>query len=207
MINEEKWTCRPVGVLALQGDFAAHGSALERAGCGWVEVRHPREVKEVSGLVIPGGESTTLTKFLQRDSFAQTIVEAARSGMPLYGSCAGAILLSNEVIGNDTVPLRLIDVAIERNAYGRQIDSFVAHAPCPALGPPELEMVFIRAPIVRRVGAGVEVLAYWRDDPVFLRQGNVLLTTFHPELTEDPRVHRFFASMIEKAERAAVRGS
>jgi len=194
------WPCRPVGVLAVQGDFAAHGNALERAGCNWVEVRYPNQVYEISGLVLPGGESTTVSKFLSKDGFAERVAEAAAAGMPLYGSCAGAIILSREVIGGGSLALGLIDIAVERNAYGRQIDSFVARTLCPALGPPELEMVFIRAPIVRKVGEGVEVLATWRGDPVFLKQRSVIVTTFHPELSEDLRVHRLFAEEVLKAE-------
>jgi len=196
---------RPIGVLALQGDFAAHGRAIAALGRTCVEIRYPEQIESISGLIIPGGESSTLTKLMAQDSFAEKIVSAARGGMPVYGSCAGAILLSREVIGNGTVPLGLIDVATQRNAYGRQIDSFIAHAPCPALGPPDLEMVFIRAPIVERVGTGVEVLASWKDHPVFLRQKNVMLTTFHPELSDDLRIHRLFVETALEAEGARIR--
>lgn len=195
----------PIGVLAVQGDFAAHGSVLEALGRPWIEVRYPDDLRKVSALIIPGGESTTLVKFLSRDSFAEEIVSRARSGMPVYGTCAGAILLAREVTGNGHGALDLIDVSIERNAYGRQIDSFIGSGPCPSLGPPDLQMVFIRAPIVRRVGPAVETLASWHDDPVFLKQDNVIITTFHPELSSDTRVHRLLAHMAIEAEGAAVR--
>lgn len=195
---------RPIGVLALQGDFAAHGRAIEAVDRPWTEIRYPEQIEGISGLIIPGGESTTLTKLLSQGSFSEKIVSAARGGMPIYGSCAGAILLSQEVIGNGTVPLGLIDVATQRNAYGRQIDSFIAHAPCPAFGPPDLEMVFIRAPLVTRVGAGVEVLASCKAHPVFLRKNNIMLTTFHPELSDDTRIHGLFVAMALEAEAAST---
>jgi 5'-phosphate synthase pdxT subunit len=196
---------RPIGVLALQGDFAAHGAALDAVGQPWIEVRYPRDLREVSGLILPGGESTTVTKLLSQSSFSDAIISRARGGMPVYGTCAGAILLAREVIGDGGGTLALMDVRIERNAYGRQIDSFIGRGSCPALGPPELEMVFIRAPIVRGVGPGVQVLASWHDDPVFLKQDAVMLTTFHPELSTDTRVHRLLARMALEAEGAAVR--
>jgi 5'-phosphate synthase pdxT subunit len=196
---------RPIGVLALQGDFAAHGAVLDAVGQPWAEIRYPDELRNVSGLILPGGESTTVTKLLSRSAFSQAIISRARAGMPVYGTCAGAILLAREVTGNGAGTLPLMDVRIERNAYGRQIDSFIGRGPCPALGPPDLQMVFIRAPIVRRVGPGVEVLASWRGDPVFLKQDNVMVTTFHPELSSDTRVHRLLARMALEAEGAAVR--
>lgn len=195
---------RPVGILALQGDFAAHGTAVESLGQPWIEIRYPEQIDGVSGLILPGGESTTLTKLLGGNSFIDKIVSVARSGTPVYGSCAGAILLSQEVIGNDTATLGLIDVVTQRNAYGRQIDSFIAFEPCPAFGPPDLEMVFIRAPLVCRVGTGVEVLATCKDQPVFLRQGNCMLTTFHPELSDDTRIHELFIKSALEAEVAAA---
>lgn len=205
MSTESPRLKQPVGVLALQGDFAAHGSVLETIGQPWIEVRYPEDLSDVCALILPGGESTTVAKLLSRNSFSDAIVSRAREGMPVYGTCAGAILLAREVVGNGHGALDLIDVRIERNAYGRQIDSFIGRGSCPALGPPDLEMVFIRAPIVRSVGAGVEVLASWRDDPVFLKQDNVMITTFHPELSSDTRVHRLLAHMALEAEGAAVR--
>jgi 5'-phosphate synthase pdxT subunit len=200
MTAEKRALSRPIGILALQGDFAAHGLSIEALGQPWVEIRYPRQLKDVSGLILPGGESTTLTKLLKQNSFLEDIISAARGGMPVYGSCAGAILLSQEVIGNETATLGLMDVVTQRNAYGRQIDSFIAHEPCPAFGAPDLEMIFIRAPIVKRVGTGVEVLATCKGHPVFLRQGKTMLTTFHPELSDDTRIHGLFVEMVLEAE-------
>jgi 5'-phosphate synthase pdxT subunit len=194
-----------MGVLALQGDFAAHGRAVEAAGQPWIEVKYPEDLRDVSALIIPGGESTTLMKFLSGSPISEEIVSLAHRGVPVYGSCAGAILLAGEIMGERNSALGLMDIAIERNAYGRQIDSFIASSPCPELGPPDLEMVFIRAPVVRRVGTDVKVLASWKDHPVFLKQGNVLLTTFHPELSPDTRIHRMLAAMALQAERAVPR--
>lgn len=205
MAQEQRRLSRPIGVLALQGDFAAHGRAVEAAGQPWTEVKYPEGLRNVSALIIPGGESTTLMKFLSGSPISEEIVSLAHRGVPVYGSCAGAILLASEIMGERNSALGLMDIAIERNAYGRQIDSFIASAPCPELGPPDLEMVFIRAPVVRRVGTDVKVMASWRGHPVFLKQENVLLTTFHPELSPDTRIHRMLATMALQAERAAAR--
>lgn len=205
MAQEQGRLSRPMGVLALQGDFAAHGRAVEAAGQPWIEVKYPEDLRDVSALIIPGGESTTLMKFLSGSPISKEIVSLAHRGVPLYGSCAGAILLAGEIIGERNSALGLMDISIERNAYGRQIDSFIASAPCLELGPPDLEMVFIRAPVVRRVGTDVKVLASWKGHPVFLKQGNVLLTTFHPELSPDTRIHRMLATMALQAERTAPR--
>jgi 5'-phosphate synthase pdxT subunit len=191
---------RPLGVLALQGDFAAHGRALDKIGQPWQEVRYAKEIEGVSGLIMPGGESTTVAKLMTGGPFAQAIVSRAKAGMPLYGSCAGAIMLATEISGDSLPSLRLADISIERNAYGRQIDSFIAQSPCPLFGPPDLEMVFIRAPIVRRAGPIVEVLASWGGHPVFLRQDNILITTFHPELSADTRIHELFARLALESE-------
>jgi 5'-phosphate synthase pdxT subunit len=194
----------PVGILALQGDFAAHGRSLDRLGQPWIEVRYPDEIKGISGLVLPGGESTTVSKLMTEGAFPKAICALTDLGMPVYGSCAGAIMLAREVTGNRLPSLGLMDILIERNAYGRQIDSFIAHAPCPALGPPDLEMVFIRAPIVRRAGQGVEVLASWKEQPVFLRQDNIMITTFHPELSADTRIHETFVRMALESQSAST---
>ncbi len=203
MSRETERLDRPIGVLALQGDFAAHGRAVAALGRPWVEIRRPEEISRVSGLILPGGESTTVSKFLSEDSFFDAILSASRDGMPVYGSCAGAILLAREIIGDSQRALGLIDVQIERNAYGRQVDSFMAGGPCPALGPPDIEMIFIRAPIVRKVGKGVEVLATWDDRPVFMRQGRAMITTFHPELSSDDRVHGLFVRSALDAQKVA----
>jgi 5'-phosphate synthase pdxT subunit len=153
------------------------------------EARRPEEIAEASGLVIPGGESTTLWKFFEAAPWEEAIRRFAESGRPILGTCAGAIVLAREVTNPAGRGLNLIDISVERNAYGRQVDSFVGTVEAPALGG-EMPAVFIRAPKIRRVGQRVEVLAARGAEPVLVRQGNVVAATFHPELTEDDRVHR-----------------
>jgi 5'-phosphate synthase pdxT subunit len=189
-----------VGVLALQGDFAAHGAAFERAGAQVVYVRHAAELADLDGLVIPGGESTTMLKLLRYDCLMVPLREfAARK--PVFGTCAGAILMANEVSAPAQESLGAMDMAVERNGYGRQVDSRVTLVEADAeferrTAPGPLEAVFIRAPIIRRVGAGSTVLARYRGDPVLVEQGSHLAATFHPELTGDARVHRLFLDKL-----------
>lgn len=201
---------RRVGVLAVQGDFEAHARSLRRAGATPLLVKHPAQLAEIEALVLPGGESTTARKFLFEGGFAEGsfpdgIRELAGRGCPVLGTCAGAILLAREVTNNvaagivvpDPEPsLGLMDIAICRNAYGRQLSSFITRENTPAFPGDPLEMVFIRAPIIERVGAGARVLAQHQGSPVIVRQGNLLAATFHPELTEDSRIHRYFLDMI-----------
>lgn len=178
-----------VAVLALQGDFEAHRRKLTAMGLSSFEARRPRDLEAASGLVIPGGESTTLWKFFEGEPWEEAIASFASSGRPILGTCAGAILLVREVTHPAQKGLGLIDVTVERNAYGRQVDSFIGQVDAPSLGG-RLPAVFIRAPRIRRVGEGVEVLATLEGEPVLVRQGNVVAATFHPELTDDIRVHR-----------------
>ncbi len=192
---------RRIGVLAVQGDFAAHGRVLQQLGVPWCEVRHPEQLREISGLILPGGESTTMLKFLREEGFWEPLQDFARQGGAFFGTCAGAILLAREVTNPRQPSLGLIDISVQRNAYGRQINSFVDRALSPALGPPPLEMVYIRAPIITRVGPGVEVLAEHGGHPVLVQQGRCLAATFHPELTEDRRVHERFLRLIETSPR------
>jgi len=183
-----------VGVLAMQGDFQAHERALTRAGAQAVEVRSAGDLEGVEGLVIPGGESTTMMKLLEEEKLLDPLREFGREH-PIFGTCAGAILLATEV-GNPPQPsLRLMDMDIERNAYGRQLDSRIAHLK-PQGMEGDLEAVFIRAPIIRRVGRDANVLASYQGDPVLVEQGRHLAATFHPELTEDSRVHLMFLRKI-----------
>lgn len=188
---------KPVGVLALQGDFAMHARALDRLGAPWKLVKHAAELLEVSGLIMPGGESTTMLKFLAREGMGEAIKEFAAAGKPIFGTCAGAILLAKEVLNPPQGHLDLLDITIERNAYGRQIDSSVRTGECPELADHPVEMVFIRAPIVRRVGEGVRVLGRCGGLPVLVEQGNVMAATFHPELTEDETIHRYFLEKLD----------
>ena len=189
-----------VGVLSLQGDFAAHGAALERAGAAPVYVREREQLAALDGLVIPGGESTTMLKLLRYDGLLDALVEFGRH-RPIFGTCAGAILLASRVQSPAQESLGLMDLEIERNAYGRQIDSRVAVLEPEAefqkrTHPGKLEAVFIRAPVIRRVGAGTKVLAWYAGDPVLVENGAHLAATFHPELTADSRVHALFLEKL-----------
>src|SRR5581483_4050550 len=187
---------RLVGILAVQGDFALHARMLERIGAPFMLVKHASEVAEVSGLILPGGESTTMLKFFAAEGLGEAIKEFAGAGKPVFGTCAGAILLAKEVLNSPQDRLALIDISIERNAYGRQVDSSVRQGECPELTARPVEMVFIRAPIIRRVGEGVRVLGGCDGLPVLVEQGNILATTFHPELTEDETIHRYFLQKL-----------
>lgn len=205
-----------IGVLALQGDFALHGQALARAGGASrgrstdegpppvdiesVEVRKPEDLADLDGLIIPGGESTTLLKLMAEWDFVPTIEKFHAAGKPIFGTCAGLIVLARDVENPRQFSLGLIDLSVERNAYGRQRESFEARGEARLDGrPTEIEMVFIRAPRIRRLGASVETLARHGDDPVLARQGDVLVATFHPELTDNPAVHRYFCEIVRRA--------
>lgn len=189
---------KPIGVLALQGDFAMHARMLDRIGQAWRLVKHPSELRDVRGLIMPGGESTTMLKFFANEGLGDALTEFVAAGNPVFGTCAGAILLAKEVLNPPQERLALLDVTIERNAYGRQIDSSVRLGECPGLTDRPVEMVFIRAPIIRRVGENVRVLGRCDGLPVLVEQGNVLAATFHPELTEDETVHRYFLAKLTR---------
>jgi pyridoxal 5'-phosphate synthase pdxT subunit len=185
---------KKIGVLALQGDFEAHERALKRSGAEAVEVRSPEDLHGLDGLIIPGGESSTMLKLIEAEKLLEPLREFGRRS-PIFGTCAGAILLASEVANPPQPSLGLMDIGIERNGYGRQIDSRIARLEGASLAG-GLEAVFIRAPIIRRVGAGATVLATYQGDPVLVEQGQHLAATFHPELTEDPRVHLIFLNKI-----------
>jgi len=187
-----------IGVLAIQGDFDAHRRRLEELGAEVVLVRKPEQLDEIDALVIPGGESTTFLKVLGEKGF-QKLGDFVRS-KPTFGTCAGCIMLASNVENPPQQGLGAMDITVQRNAYGRQIDSFIASSSAIAAveaGAGPLEMVFIRAPKIAKVGPGVEVLARQGDDPVLVRQGNSLAATFHPELSDDSRVHAFFLKMVK----------
>ncbi|MGA3227053.1 MAG: pyridoxal 5'-phosphate synthase glutaminase subunit PdxT [Acidobacteriaceae bacterium] len=183
-----------IGVLALQGDFAAHARALEEAGAVAIEVRKPAELAGLDGLILPGGESTTFLKFLERDGFLESLQHFVEQ-KPAFGTCAGCILLAKSVSHPAQESLAVMDISVERNAYGRQIDSAIRTGETKLPGGP-LEMVYIRAPRIVSVGPGVEVLAERDGFPVLVRQGRLLAATFHPELSSDDRVHRLFVDMV-----------
>jgi 5'-phosphate synthase pdxT subunit len=184
-----------IGVLAIQGDFDAHRRRLEELGANALLVKKPEQLDQVDALIIPGGESTTFLKFLEQRGFKDKLRDFVHA-KPTFGTCAGAILLARQVSNPAQESLNAIDIAVRRNAYGRQVDSFITEAES-KLGP--IEMVFIRAPRIERVGAGVEVLAREHEDPVLVRQGKVLVATFHPELSDNKRVHEEFVRMVEES--------
>jgi 5'-phosphate synthase pdxT subunit len=184
-----------IGVLALQGDFEAHRKRLQELGAAVILVRKPEQFGEIDGLVIPGGESTAFLKLLGEEGFER--LRQFVLTKPVFGTCAGAILLADEVTNPAQKGLGAIDVTIRRNAYGRQVDSSIREGNC-GLGDGPLEMVFIRAPRFERVGAKVEVLASDGNDPVLIRQGRVMAATFHPELSADTRVHQAFLELVGK---------
>ena len=188
-------SARPrIGVLAIQGDYAAHAEALTDAGAEPVEVRNPDELNDLDGLILPGGESTTMLKFLERRGLFDALKEFTAS-RPVFGTCAGAILLAREVRHPKQRSLEALDAVVERNAYGRQIDSTILTEPTSLPGGP-LEMVFIRAPRFVETGNGVEVLAAREGFPVLIRQGKLLAATFHPELSRDRRIHKLFVESV-----------
>lgn len=187
-----------IGVLAIQGDYAAHAAALADAGAIPVEVRKREELEGLDGLIIPGGESTTMLKFLERRQLFDDLKKFCESN-PVFGTCAGAILLAREVRNPPQASLGVLDAVVERNAYGRQIDSSILFSDTKLPGE-KLEMVFIRAPRIIETGSGVEVLAHRDGMPTLVRQGRLMAATFHPELTpDDRRVHRAFVDLVNSA--------
>ena len=185
-----------IGILALQGDFHKHGEHLRKLGTEPVFVRTPEELERVDGLIIPGGESTTIGKLIVDFGLSAAFREKKAHGMPVFGTCAGMILMSREIIGREQFTLDLMDISIERNAYGRQIDSFEAEIPTNKEILGSVHGVFIRAPRISRIGNEVEVLAYFEDFPVLIQQNQYLAASFHPELTENLNIHRYFIDIV-----------
>lgn len=185
-----------IGVLAVQGDFAEHAAMLASIGVEPVEVRLPADLAGVSGLVLPGGESTAMRRLIARWGLAQPILDLAASGAPLFGTCAGMIVLSKEIAAGEEPVLPLLDVTVQRNAFGRQLDSFEADLAVPVLGDVPVHGVFIRAPVIERVGPDVDVLATLDNGRIVaVRERNIIATAFHPELAGEPRFHRLMATM------------
>ncbi len=186
-----------IGVLGLQGDFREHLAVLRSLGVDARDVRTKAQLDEIDGLIIPGGESTTMAYLLEKTGMLPVLRERGEQGFPIYGTCAGMILLAHEL--NDSSPesrLALMDIAVKRNAYGRQLDSFEADIHIKDIG--KFHAIFIRAPKIVRVGPGVEILAEHDGTPVLVRQKNLLASSFHPELTGDPRVHEYFLKIVRK---------
>lgn len=186
-------------MLALQGDFREHRLVLERLGAVSSEVRTLAELQAVDGVVIPGGESTTIGKLMREYGFIEAVRARAETGMPVYGTCAGLITLARRTVEGDQPLLGLMDIVARRNAFGRQVHSFEADLEIPALGPPPLHAVFIRAPWIEQKGPDVETLASYQGHIVAAREGRLLTTAFHPELTGDTRMHGLFLQMVRQA--------
>jgi pyridoxal 5'-phosphate synthase pdxT subunit len=188
-----------IGVLALQGAFREHLQTLDSIGVQGVPVRLPADLDGVSGLILPGGESTAMRHLIERWGLAEPIQRLARTGAPLFGTCAGMIVLSSQIVGGEPPVLPLLDVSVERNAFGRQLDSFEAELSVPVLGDRPVHAVFIRAPVIESVGPDVDVLARLDDGRIVaVRERNVLATSFHPELAGETRFHRLVATMASE---------
>lgn len=185
-----------IGVLALQGDFAEHQKTLQRLGVSSIQVRTGQQLDEVSALIIPGGESTTMLKLLDRFDLRDLLTKKIEDGLPVFGTCAGGIILAKRVSDGEA-PIPILDVEVRRNAYGSQVESFEAEIDIEGIG--TVWGVFIRAPVIENVGEDVQVLGEWAGDPVVIRQGSILFSTFHPELTDDTTLHKFFLEEIAQA--------
>lgn len=193
------------GVLAVQGDFAEHAGAVERAGGSTREVRQPRDLKGIDAIILPGGESTTMTRMLQVFELFEPLQTALVDGLPAWGTCAGMILLANRVRTIDRPTLAVLDIEVLRNGYGRQVDSFEEEIAVPEVSPAPLRAIFIRAPRIESVGVGVEVIARSADGrPVAVRTRSLLATSFHPELGDDVAWHRYFLEQVASKRAAAA---
>ena len=184
-----------IGVLSLQGDFREHIEMLKKCNVSAVEVRMPEDLKDVDGLIIPGGESTTMGNLMQREGLNKQIVKKYKEGMAIYGTCAGAILLAKNIAASGQPRLNLLDISVKRNDYGRQIDSFEAELDIKEIG--KFNGIFIRAPVIDKVYNGIKVLSRFDSKPVFIQNKNILASTFHPELADDKRVHEYFVKIAQ----------
>ena len=185
-----------IGVLAIQGDFIEHIAILTKLGVNSQQVRLPEQLEDLDGLIIPGGESTTLSRLMSMYHLREPVAQMAQQHKTVWGTCAGMIMMANEITEEDPSPLQLMDIGVQRNAFGRQIDSFEQDLEIPRLNTPPFHAIFIRAPVIIRVGDRVQVLAELPDGrPVAVQQGNLLATSFHPELTNDTRFHQYFLDL------------
>ncbi|WP_080903140.1 pyridoxal 5'-phosphate synthase glutaminase subunit PdxT [Parabacteroides sp. Marseille-P3160] len=187
-----------IGILALQGAVREHRNALLQLGVETVDVLYPRDLEGIDGLILPGGESTTVGKLLIRYELLDPITESGRKGLPIFGTCTGMILLAKEIIGSTQPRFGLMDIAVERNAFGRQLASFEADLEIPALGSVPFHTVFIRAPYIEKTGERVKALLTYERKVIFAEEDNLLAAAFHPELTDDTRVHEYFLRKIKK---------
>jgi len=185
-----------IGVLALQGSVKEHVDMLKKCRVEPVLIKLPRDLKEINGLIIPGGESTTIGKLMKKYGFDKSIKRRYKEGMPIYGTCAGAILLAKEIIDSKQLKLGLMDISVRRNDYGRQIDSFEADL---NIFDKPFRGIFIRAPVINSFHNGCKIIAEFEDKPVMVEQGNLLVSTFHPELTSDLSIHKYFVEMVDKS--------
>lgn len=189
-----------IGILGIQGSRKEHAKILEKLGAEILYVRTPEELAKIDAIVMPGGESTTMGKLMKRNGLGKALKKRLETGMPAYGTCAGAILLAKKIVSEEKAAgLEMMDVEISRNAYGSQLDSFIAELNVDRFGGQPLEAVFIRAPQIKKVSKEVEVLAEYDGSAVLLQQGKILISMFHPELTEDTRVHEYFLSLANGA--------
>jgi 5'-phosphate synthase pdxT subunit len=187
-----------IGVLALQGDVKEHLLMLEKCGVVPVEVKQAHDMDNIYGLIIPGGESVAIGKLMKESGLDKEILRKYSLGMPIYGTCAGAILLAKNIVGSKQYKLNLMDISVKRNDYGRQIDSFETELEVDEFEKP-FQGVFIRAPVVNAVYNGAKILSSFEEKPVLIRQGNILISNFHPELTNDLRIHKYFIDMVKKS--------
>lgn len=189
-----------IGILAIQGDVKEHTLVLNEIGAEVVEVRLPDELEGLDGLVIPGGESTTIIQLIDLYGLRQPLISKIQAGMPTWGTCAGMIVLAGSLIDERPDPLHLMDIEVSRNAFGAQIDSFETFISVKHIGESKIRAVFIRAPVVTKVGKNVEIMAKLENNmPVCVRDGNMLATAFHPELTQDTRIHQYFVDLVNKS--------
>jgi len=186
-----------IGVLGLQGDFREHVEALHKLGVETLIVKLPEHLDLVDALIVPGGESTTMGYIMKNMGMEEVFVERIRDGLPVFATCAGVVLLAKRITNYEQEKLGVLDVTVERNAYGRQVESFETYVEIPAIGKDPYRAIFIRAPRIVEVGKGVEVLAYHDGDPVLVKERKILACTFHPELTDDLRIHRYFLEMVK----------
>ena len=186
-----------IGVLALQGDFKEHIDMLKNCKVAAEEVRLPRDLQNIDGLIIPGGESTTIGKLMCQNKLDQEIIKKHNQGMAIYGTCAGAILLSKSISGSSQPRLNLLDISVVRNEYGRKIDSFETELDIDKIG--KFKGIFIRAPVIGKTGKKIKILSRLRNNPVFIQQDNIIASTFHPELTDDNRIHNYFLEIVRRS--------